>query len=199
MDLLALLAPSALPLAVQPETAEVRALATAQGMLASPAHDHVLRFPVVRGEAAWRADGDCPFWVEVEVASARVDRADDRAALGLPDHEPADAAQSWAIGPRQLDAAAWPIARFEGVVRAPCLGPTWAEGSLFLLGWQLPAGGPVSLEPTAEGLRSRMALAVSQRSAGITPYRIFLGLVALDDRVELSTDLHWTPAGPAAR
>jgi polyisoprenoid-binding protein YceI len=163
-----------------------------KGLLSGMAHDHVFAAREFRVAATTDGASPAPTGFEVVVASASL-------RDGAPDLSPGDRAKvdAQAAGADVLDAARFPEIRFtsrEASPPWPAAGPDGAAGGdlvgvLSLRGKERPITVPVRVTPEANGLRVRGSTRFRQSDFGIEPYSGFLGMIAVEDEIQVDLDL----------
>ncbi len=167
-----------------------------KGLLSGMAHDHHFRAGEFRVTASTDGAGPAPTTFEVVVAAASLrDEA--------PDLSPSDRAKvdAQAAGEDVLDASRFPEIRFVAREAQPPWPPAGPDGSaggelrgtLTLRDRQRPVAVVVRTAPEGTGLRARGSVRFRQSDFGIEPYSGFLGMVAVEDEVQVDFDLRLTP------
>jgi polyisoprenoid-binding protein YceI len=167
-----------------------------KGLLSGMAHDHHFRAGEFRVTASTDGAGPAPTAFEVVVAAGSLrDEA--------PDLSPADRAKvdAQAAGEDVLDASRFPEVRFaarEAQAAWPPAGPDGSaggelRGTLTIRGRERPVAVAVRTAKEGNGLRARGSVRFRQSDFGIEPYSGFLGMVAVEDEVQVDFDLQLTP------
>jgi polyisoprenoid-binding protein YceI len=167
-----------------------------KGLLSGMAHDHHFSAGEFRVTATTGGASPAPTRVEVVVASGAL-------RDGAPDLSPSDRAKvdAQAAGEDVLDAAHFPEIRFVSRETPASWAPAGPDGSaggelvgvLTLRGRERPVTVAVRTIPEAKGLRARGSVRFRQSDFGIEPYSGFLGMVAVEDEIQLDFNLLLEP------
>ncbi len=168
-----------------------------KGLLSGMAHDHHFTVGEFRVTATTSGTGPAPASFEVFVASGSL-------RDGAPDLSPGDRAKvdTQAAGEDVLDAAHFPEIRFVSRAVPASWAPPGPDGSaggdlsgvMTLRGRERPITVTVRTIPEAGGLRVRGAVRFRQSDFGIEPYSGFLGMVAVEDEVQVDFNLLMEPS-----
>ncbi|HET8734631.1 MAG TPA: YceI family protein [Anaeromyxobacteraceae bacterium] len=167
-----------------------------KGLLSGMAHDHHFRAGEFRATASTDGTGPTPTAFEVVVAAGSL--RDEAPDLSAADRAKVDAQ---AAGEDVLDALRFPEIRFAARDAQPAWPPAGPDGSaggelrgtLTLRDRQRPVAVVVRTAPEGNGLRARGSVRFRQSDFGIEPYSGFLGMVAVEDEVQVDFDLRLTP------
>jgi polyisoprenoid-binding protein YceI len=163
-----------------------------KGLLSGMAHDHA--FSAGEFRVAATTDGTSPAPTSFEVVVTAASLRD-----GAPDLSPGDRAKvdAQAAGADVLDAARFPEIRFASRQAPPAWPPAGPDGSaggdlvgvLSLRGRERPITIAVRATPEAKALRVRGSTRFRQSDFGIEPYSGFLGMIAVEDEIQVDFDL----------
>jgi polyisoprenoid-binding protein YceI len=168
-----------------------------KGLLSGMAHDHRFSAEKFRVTATTGGAEPAPTRFEVVVESGSL-------RDGAPDLSPTDRAKvdAQAAGADVLDAAHFPEIRFASREAPGSWAPVGPDGSaggdlvgvLALRGRERPVTVAVRTMPEAKGLRARGSVRFRQSDFGIEPYSGFLGMVAVEDEIQVDFNLLLEPA-----
>lgn len=163
-----------------------------KGLLSGLAHDHHFRAGEFRVTAT--TDGGVPSPARFEVVVSAASLRDE-----APDLSPSDRAKvdAQAAGEDVLDAARFPEIRYVSREAGPAWAPAGADGSaagdlrgmLALRDRERPVVVAVRTTPDGQGMRARGSVRFRQSDFGIEPYSGFLGMVAVEDEIQVDFDL----------
>jgi polyisoprenoid-binding protein YceI len=163
-----------------------------KGLLSGMAHDH--RFSAGEFRVTATTDGANPAPTRFEVVVSSASLRD-----GAPDLSPGDRAKVdvQVAGADVLDAARFPEIRFASREAPASWQPAGPDGSaggdlvgmLTLRGRERPITVTVRAMPEAKGLRVRGSTRFRQSDFGIEPYSGFLGMVAVEDEIQVDFNL----------
>lgn len=157
------------------------------GSLARLGHDHVVSSREPRGFVD-ADNGRCDLYFAVE--RLVVDDRAQRAAAGLGDTP----SESDIAGTRSnmlekvLEAERFPFV----VLRVRSVGEGALQAELSLHGVTRPLRVPAKIDPGPERLEVRGDFALNQSDFGIAPFSVLGGALAVQDRVDLSFEIHAT-------
>lgn len=181
--------------ALDPAGSWLRVWTRKAGLLARAAHDLCLESRAVQVEVS-AAGAELVVRAVVPVDSLRV-LGQVLAGGRVEPLRPADHQEIEANlrGPRVLDAARFPAARWEG--RGPLPGgpgPWRPEGRLEVRGRAVPLALPVRLSAGPEGLLVEGEVELRQTALGIEPFSALLGALKVKDELRVGWSLRW-PGG----
>jgi polyisoprenoid-binding protein YceI len=179
---------------IDPAASRLWVLVPRAGVFSALAHDHIMLAQGFAGVITYDA-ADPPqssLQLTVPVASLEADRPSDRERVGLDgDLDEQDRAEIKAImlSPEVLDAEAYPrvVVTLESLTGTPPdlvltvrLRIRQAEQVLQV---------PVAVNATPELLQARGRFPLRQSAFGIEPYRTLLGMIAVEDELQLGFEI----------
>lgn len=176
-------------LRILPAESEIRVRVYRAGPLASLGHNHIISWSPTGWVLQAPALTDSAFGVSVELDSARVDDARERAAEGpdFPGEIPADARAGTArnmLGEALLDAGHHPQMLIRST-RITAAGLPEAQVLLSLAGRDVPLRVPFTLRQSAGEVRAEGTLDIRQSELGLKPFSVMLGALQVQDRIQI--------------
>jgi polyisoprenoid-binding protein YceI len=186
---------------ISPEASEIVARVFKGGVAAGLAHDHVIRASQLSGEIHLDAKNPERSMVRVEipvrslVADEPAVRRKYRVEKELDSEDRAEI-QSTMLGEDQLDAAKYPLIRFESKeVRAEGRGRFVITGELLVHGHSRTIQVPVEAHTAPGRIEARGSFAIKQTDFGIEPFSVALGGIRNKDEVKISFSIVATASG----
>jgi len=175
---------------IVPAESEIRVRVYRAGPLASLGHNHIISWSPTGWVSQAQVLADSAFGVSVELDSARVDDARERATEGpdFPGEIPAEARAGTArnmLGEELLDAAHHPRMLIRST-RITAAGSPEAQVLLSLAGRYVPLRVPFTLrQSTAGEVRAEGTLDIRQSELGLKPFSVMLGALQVQDRIQI--------------
>ena len=191
--------------AIDPAASRIRIYAFRGGRAAFAGHNHVLTadhftgMAYVPGKGTAQARFDLQFPLDRLVVDPPALRREAGAAFSTPlDSDAVKGTRDHMLGPRNLDAAHFPVVLIDSVGVVGELPHVVATVAVTLHGQTRRLLIPLDVAADGERLQASGAFALRQTDFGATPYSVMGGLLSVQDEVSIEFSLVGTATSPSS-